>query len=56
MSLPERPLFNSIQEHGPAVYKKSKELCEAYEKLSTAREQLKFNLRCKKSNLLPPSL
>lgn len=52
---PER-LFQRIRNYGEIIYKKSKYFCEAHEKLATAREQLKFNLRCKRNYILPKSL
>ena len=53
---PEIPLFQRIRNHGSTAYQDATFYCEAHEKLAIAREQLRFNLRCKNNNLLPRSL
>ena len=53
---PGSPLFSLIKNHGNIVYKITNEYCDHDEKLATARQQLIFNLKCKRLNLLPKSL
>ena len=53
---PDIPLFQRIRSYGSTVYSEAARYCEASEKLAVAREQLKFNLRCKRNNVLPKSL
>ena len=56
MDLPRRQIFLEIRTQFNDGYKSACEYCSAMEKLSTVREQLNFNHRCKKTDVLPPSL
>ena len=56
MNSPRRPLFSEIKQKGQYLYKAASNLCNAQEKLAATREQLKFNLRCKRQNVTPKSL
>ena len=53
---PGRPIFSEIQTYREAVYKQARDVCDQHVKLAVAREQLKFNLKCKRQNVLPRSL
>ena len=53
---PRRPLFQEIKLYGQDVYKVSYKFIECHQKLARARQQLNFNLRCKRNNVIPKSL
>ena len=53
---PERPTFQDIRNFGEESYLLVKQLCDSKVKLAKARQQLTFNLRCKRSRVLPKSL
>lgn len=53
---PERLTFSAIRSCSLEAYQDAKLLCVAQEKLAKAREQLTFNIKCKRNKLLPPSL
>ena len=53
---PESNIFSSIKTHGNSVYNDARRFCDQHTKLAAAREQLKFNLKCKKNRILPKSL
>ena len=53
---PERPSLSDIRNYSQASYKLVPELCNAKVKLGTARQQLTFNIRCKRNHVLPKSL
>ena len=55
-NLPRRQIFQEIRTDYNDKYKLASDYCSAMEKLSIVREQLHFNLRCKRTNILPPSL
>lgn len=38
------------------MYKQARKYYQCHEKLAQAREQLQFNLRCKRNNIIPKSL
>lgn len=48
MENPRRPIFAEIKNYGQDLYKAASQFCTAHEKLASTREQLKFNLRCKR--------
>ena len=56
MDLPRRQIFLEIRTQFNDGYKSACEYCSAMEKLSTVREQINFNHRCKITDVLPPSL
>ena len=56
METPRRPLFSDIKNYGQDLYKAASNFCSANEKLASTREQLKFNLRCKRQKVIPKSL
>ena len=51
-----RPLFQEIKIRGHEIYKMSCSFCRLHEKLASTRDQLKFDLRCKRNDILPKSL
>ena len=53
---PRRPLFQEIKLYCQDVYKASSKFIECHQKLARARQQLNFNLRCKRNNVIPKSL
>ena len=48
--------FTIIRRFGREANKFANELCDVHLRLVYAREQLKFNLRCKRNNIVPKSL
>ena len=53
---PGRQTFTLIRQYGYEIYNEAKQLCETSEKLATAKEQLTFNIKCKRNKVLPKSL
>ena len=57
MTNPETPgIFSQIRKYGQDVYQTAKKYCDQHEKLAATREQLTFNNRCKRAEVLPKSL
>ena len=58
MTNPEhhQTLFMRIRDYGEDTYREAKRFVGYSEKLAVAREQLTFNKRCKRTNILPKSL
>ena len=48
--------FTIIRRFGREANKFANELCDVHLRLVYAKEQLKFNLRCKRNNIVPKSL
>ena len=53
---PRRPLYQEIKSRSLNLYKKACKYSQLHEQLGTTRAQLKFNMLCKRSNILPKSL
>lgn len=49
-------IFHIIRRYGKNANKLSNDLLKLHLQLTTIREQLKFNLKCKRNNILPKSL
>jgi hypothetical protein len=49
-------IFANIRTYGRNVLLIANDICEDHVRLATTQEQLKFNLRCKKSEVLPKSI
>ena len=56
MQQPRRPLFQEIKFRGLNLYRNACAYSQLHETLASTRSQLRFNLRCKKNNVLPRSL
>ena len=56
LNSPRRPLFQRIKNRSLSLYKKACEYSHVTEDLAKVRQQLHFNLRCKRYNVLPQSL
>ena len=57
MQQPERlPLFTLIKQRSEVFYKEACQYCKLHEKLAKVRQQLNFDMRCKRSNVLPQTL
>ena len=53
---PRCPLFERIKSRSPSLYRTACEYSHVSENLAKVRQQLNFNLRCKRNNVLPQSL
>ena len=56
MDSPRCPIFTSLRRIGNEVFKAANDYCDYHVKLAKAKQQLNFNLRCKRTNIIPKSL